>query len=380
MNQSVSLPAGTIPTDSIPVEKVRRGKSDWTLRQSVPEDEPKLIELFKANIWQDADADELFRWKFKDNPFGEPRIIVASNSAGDIVAAYCFMPWKLAFHGKDIDATQMVDAFTAADYRGQSIVNKQISEGLAYFFANDNPVSFAFPNASMSPAHRRSHAHHVGSVCLFARPIRTRRVLQRMVPWQKLRRPLAGVAKVADLALRLTSRESRWQREPDTVVSPVDHCGPEFDEFWDAYRGVHPDRMMSVKSSAYLNWKYVHSPNPHRRLFKLTREGRMAGFVVMDLRPGTFGAIIDVAALDRGAFNGLIVDALRQCREQKMDTLTFRALENHPYLKWFRGFRFFQRPKSNDFFMYADPNADFGTELLTPDHWSETWGDCDVAN
>ena len=372
-----------VETKHQPERTTRLRKTDWSLRPGVPEDESKLKAFLAGSIWAGCDVDQLYRWKFKENPFGEVTMLLAVNSLEEIVGLYCYMPWQFCFEGRVFNATQMVDAFTAVDYRGQGIVDSQIQAGLAHFYSRDYPISFAFPNENMAPGHRRNNACLVGLVRRLIRPIHTRRLIRHVIPWPALVTPVervaAPVARVADLALHVVSRESRRPKNLGWAVERMDHCGPESDDFWQAYSALYARRMMSRKTSDYLNWKYVHSPNPHRHLFALTRSGRLGGFIVADLPPGPTAGIVDVVALDRDAFDSLVRYVMERCIREKKDAVTFAALEDHPHFHWFRAFGFFPHPVTSHYFIYLDPNMPLREPLASSEGWSITLGDIDVT-
>ncbi|BCX87977.1 hypothetical protein MIN45_P0344 [Methylomarinovum tepidoasis] len=90
--------------------------SQFCLRPLTPEDEPKVLALWRAAFGSDADA-EMLRWKF----FGEfgHRAIVAEHVSGDLAAMFGGIPYVASISGSRHEVVHMVDNMSHPSYRGR---------------------------------------------------------------------------------------------------------------------------------------------------------------------------------------------------------------------------------------------------------------------
>ena len=347
-------------------------KTDWSIRNAVPDDADRLAEFIGANAWgHDPASRAIYRWKYEQNVAGDTLAIVATNSPQEIVASSMFMPWTLSLNGHDVPACQWVDLFVALEYRGQAIADLTLPNGLAQRRDEGRSICFAFPNVHSVPIHKRAKGVHLGLIIRFAKPLRSEYLIRRKVSVPAIARLLATVV---DFGLQLISKETYLSV---SGVREVEVCKSQFDELWQRYVRTAPELVMTRKDAAYLRWKYLQSPSRVRRLYALYDGERVDGWIVLEQTADT-GFIIDVLATSEPALNQLIAFAVKQFRSAGLQSAAFVALEHNPYFAAFRRFGFVPRPEQKHLFVYLGDALADAEYFARPEHWFITIGDCDI--
>jgi predicted N-acetyltransferase YhbS len=345
-------------------------KTDWSIRRALPEEDARLAAFLSEHVWRNgASGHDVYRWKYLRNVQGELTALLGTNQSGDIVATSMFMPWKLSIGGQPVKACQWADLFVAAEYRGQSLADLTLRQGMAESRGLGARVWFAFPNANSVPLHRKNHGTHLGHIVRLTKPLNVEYLLKRRVGNPAIAKALASLINPG---IRLFYQE----RFPDgCFVERVVSFGPEFDDLWQRHVAQNPDMVMTWKDAAYLNWKYLEDIPGHRRVFATRREGRLEGFIVLEMSEDA-GYILDVLALSDSVLNELIVFALDTFRKEGKQSAIFTVLENNVQLPVFQRLGFVPRPGPSHFFVYLDDSI--SADLKDARRWFITLGDCDV--
>ena len=347
-------------------------KTDWSLRNAVCEDRNHLADFIGGNAWQhEPNGRAIYEWKYEQNVAGDTLAIVAINSDQAIVASSMFMPWTLSLDGRDIPACQWVDLFVAPEYRGQSIAELSLEDGLRQRRQQGRAICFAFPNAYSVPIHKRANGHHLGLIVRCAKPLRSEYLIRRKVPSAALARVLATFV---DAGLRLISKDTY---QSAGRVREVTVCGPEFDEVWTRFQSSQRGMVMTRRDAAYLQWKFMQSPGKARRLYARYSGDRVDGWIVLE-QTTDIGYIVDVVATSDAVLNELVAFALKTFRRARLQSAAFLALEHNPFFPALRRFGFLPRPEQKHLYVYLDDGLPDAEHFRGPEHWFVTIGDCDI--
>jgi hypothetical protein len=350
-------------------------KTDWILRKAQGTDRESIIASFKNNLWQaKSNADALYQWKFEKNPAGQTLALIGVNQENRVVATSMFMPAKLVFNNTILKACQWVDLFVELEYRGQPLPSQSLQRGLEEFRRSGAPVCFAFPNDNSVPLHRKNNGIHLGLILRYTKPLNAEYLVARKIK-NKFFSKLISV--ILSFALRLISKETYLLASGGFSVERAEYCGEEFNELWYRFSKALAAKVMVCKDSAYLNWKYLKSPNPNRQIYALRNNKELDGFVVLE-STARIGYIVDIAAVSQNAFDHLIAFSLKIFRKQGKDSAVFAALENNMYFPHFKSFGFVERPEVKHFYIYLADNVVNKEYLQDSRNWFITIGDCDI--
>jgi GNAT superfamily N-acetyltransferase len=232
-------------------------------------DEEELA-AFDKRLGGPSSRPEYWRWKYFENPAGEGCLVVA-RVGGEIIGRLGFVPFRTRVQDRDIVGAQQVDVAILPEYRrggiyfqlAQSAIAEGAERGIAFGFGfateETRALSTDFLGFSLVGRVRRlvkvlDYLHYAGRLL---GPRVSRRLRRRAAP-----------------SRRATAHPSP---SPDEWVTAVDR----FDELFDGLAAkVAPGRVMVVRDSAYLNWRYVDCPTVEYERYAARSKGKLRGFVV----------------------------------------------------------------------------------------------------
>lgn len=119
-----------------------------------PQDLPSVLQLLHRELgWPDDErAEQLWRWKHEQNPFGASTVRVGIRD-GAVVAVRVFMRWSLCDASGTVHrAARAVDTATHADQRRRGWFRRLTTSALAELEADGVTVLFNTPNPQSLPA------------------------------------------------------------------------------------------------------------------------------------------------------------------------------------------------------------------------------------
>ena len=146
-------------------------KRTWLARPATREDIPAIRTLF-AQVMGFQRPIEHERWKFAENPFGEPLAMLAEDSER-VVGLYALWPTLLHLGNERVLGAQSLDTMTHPEYQGQGMFTHLASTCYELAAARGVGVVYGFPNASSYAGFvRRLNWHHTGDFRSWVRLIR----------------------------------------------------------------------------------------------------------------------------------------------------------------------------------------------------------------
>ena len=184
--------------------------------------------------------------------------------------------------------------------------------------------------------------------------------------------PVRGLGSLYDFLLSVLPN-------PGISISPVVRFDRRFDQL--AEEVANKFRLMVVRNSAYLNWKYIDKPFSDYVVLAAEREQKLAGFIV--LLPRTIGGIkvgviVDILAdpADSSAISSLCRSAVNYFKQVKVSFCAC-LLTDENFIKVFRRHLFFKRRKTAPV-MLTNIQKFREPELLKDiGNWFLTYGDSD---
>jgi len=281
----------------------------------------------REDIQQPEVADrivQLIEWFAFSYPLsrGEAAYYVAEEN-GKIIATLGRLPTEFSVNGKYLKGYYIhnlhVDVGSRREGLGFDLVmslSQKVEDESEYFFC-----MFALSPINYRMQKRRKYVV-LPPAPMYFRPVTTYQQVRAIVRNRLLARVISPFAEMtlnlADLLLFSFSRS-------DGDVMSIERFDSRFDEF---NRKILPRVGVStVKSSTYLNWKYIDRPFRTEKVLAVERNGELKGFVVLSVFPFKKkfrrGWIVEILADpdDIPAISALCKASIRYFKNAKVDTV-----------------------------------------------------------
>jgi len=249
--------------------------TELQVRRSEPTDRAAILELLSASLgWlPDEHFEQFFAWKHEASPFGASPAWVAVDAHGTVIGFRTFMRWEYRASGRPYRAVRAVDTATHPDHQGRGIFRRLTLGAIEEMTADGVDFVFNTPNAKSRPGYLKMGWTEVGRLPVAARPTSVpalRRMAASRVPAQRWSTPSTAGHPAAEVLDR------------PGVGALVAALAPS-------------SRLRTVRSVAYLRWRYGFAPLGYRALtvssgpedgiaiFRLRRRGHALECALCDL-------------------------------------------------------------------------------------------------
>jgi hypothetical protein len=208
-------------------------------------DEHGILELFKEVFGHDLTL-PFWEWKYRLAPGGGPRVAIAQEPGGKIVAAYNVISLPALIRSQEGVMGQCVDIMVHPRHRGkflrQGVLIKTFSCFCQAYKSKEIHFLYGFPGKRHWILGQRTRIYYGGGqISFFKRSPRRQRLLTRLLFSFK---PLE-----------------------ESLISVVD-------ELWEFNKGQYKTGI--VRDSDYLRWRFLNHPNWSYSLFILSKRGGRA--------------------------------------------------------------------------------------------------------
>lgn len=279
----------------------------WNIRPANRDDAGALDELFVRVFGQDR-GPEHHRWKFEENPAGDPVIAVAVHGEA-IVGQYALWPVHLRLGRDVVLGAQSLDTMTHPDYRGQGMFTKLAIEAMRLARNRGVEVLYGFPNDQSYPGFvNRLNWDHTGDVPVLTRVLTPSRH-PRVPPW---------AAKSADaLAAFLPVG-----RAGDLEVTTSRTAPTGLPEFLDTM--PHKSGITLQHDQTFLLWRFAPSAGRQYEWVAARRGERLVAIAVWGRQGATEAVLSYLQGVDHESRAAVLRGALLAARAAGM--LALRTL------------------------------------------------------
>ena len=321
-------------------------------------DERAILGLFNRYFPHSPRTIEHFRWKYRDDPFGDRRISL-SFAGAQLAGHYAGygVPFRMYDGAKrrDLSTHQIGDTMTDQSVRhigrGPTSV---LGRTALHFYANFCEGRVAF-NYGFNVANIQKFSLR------FLRSDRVEPVAHRVAP------PLPAI-----------SRRERWLRgySLELVRDPLRHWGREFDDLFERVAPVY--RFCVSRNAAYIRWRYLQCPDRPEYVVVAVRKWRkLVGWIAARVQGDRFqwgDALIDPE------FPDAVEVALRHVVPSHGVSLIEGWFPPRP--QWFdailRNLGFATQPHPQDLSLMCVPFLLHNAAARMREDLYYTWGDSDL--
>lgn len=359
--------------------------SDFTLRDAEQDEEEKLVPFLDASFrgWPSVDtagsAEDYWRWKHMDNPLGASHVVVAE-TGGTIIGVNHSNFLKVKIGSEYHRGVTLCDLAVHRDHRGGGIHASLMRH--TYRRLADMGVKFTVsitgnPMLIKSMTSRNiPRFHHPIAIYVNIRDVEN---LEMEGAWLK-KTGYQALSLVNEIANQLKTRP---KTDPGVNVTRSSGFSEGFEGFWEKLSSCYD--YISLKSTRYMNWRYLDPRVGGNRVFLATRGDEVVGFAVTRVNrrePKTpVGYVMELAALPGygDAASALLSHAVEDLYGQGVNLVLALAVKGNPVENVYSRNGFLDSRERLMYFL--NPVGDFdGGEAMKGWHASRihfSWGDHD---
>ncbi len=279
------------------------------IRPYCPEDEAGVLRLQRQVFGSAGAAARRDRaWRYRENPAGAHRTMVATLDGGDVIASVTGVPLRGCLAGRPATVAAIQDAMVHPSYRAAILGRRGLfvctaGEWIRTFTTGPDPIAFAF--GTPQTRHAKLGKLAIGYEL-----------------WSEVR---YLVREAEDTLVKRIRR-----RLPDPRIVEVRAFGDAADELWQRLAPAYPSAV--VRDARYLRWRYDEAPErEYLRLALRAGNGRWAAWIVMRVQ-GETATIVD-ALLPPGPFraaSALLYRAIGMALQREADFIQAWSLPGSP--------------------------------------------------
>jgi hypothetical protein len=317
---------------------------------------------------------ERFDWLYRKNPDGQASIwSLRHASDGEMIGFTACLPRRMLVGGQTRICWNGVDFSIDPRFRTLGPAAKLRRQARLGIEAGRADFLYAHPNNRMAVVHRLVGHKPVGAMVRLARPL-------RLGPYAGERLKSSTFGRVAGAVLdplyRLSCRESWSGGDPHVRFVAEPRFDEAFDELFSRHARVR--RIVGVRDSRYLNWRYAQNPLYRTHALRYDRDGRLLGYLLFT----TEGEVLHVKDLfpveDPAVLSALIGAAVRMGWSTGLKGLSIAVLEHNPLIQILSSHGFRVRTDHSQMYAYCTPQAGWHDTVLSPQEWFLISGDRDV--
>ncbi len=278
-------------------------ESDCTIRYASKRDFDGIVELFNKHRHRPRKR-EWFEYKYLNNPEGDARLLIATDSSGTILGIKAMLPRRFtSAKTGELSAEQSVDILVAPEARGRGVYSK-IS---AYYNQDSNTPRIGFPNDQSVGFAHRSGQHEITPLDKWSFPVALEELLSG--------KPLGFLAPAARMLAKFYALFWLGKHPADIEMMPISRFTRDFE--------MPPGVLHGIRSADYLNWRFIDNPTHSYDAFEFFENDESIGYCVYTIAKSKV-EILDFVASSRhrGCFR-LFVD---HCRDMRITGLRFRGI------------------------------------------------------
>jgi len=308
----------------------------WYVRTYKEGDESGITKLLKRNF-------EDWLWEYKQNPFGH--LIGVAAHDNQLVGHMAMVPVNMKIGTKTVLASQAVDLVVHPEFRRQGIFL-----AIGRFLAEETErkaidIWYGIPNKLAHSGHLKYGWFDVCKVPLLIKPISLGRVSETFMGKHKLTRffnrykisrktskiILQLISSIDRLFAKIFNQTGDNDSKKNFEIRAISSFDERVDVLWKKASKDYP--LAVVRTSEYLNWRYVKKPQAKYRILSAERSGEIVGYIVLKTREEEnlkSGYIVDIFAQcsDKSLIQSLILKAIEHLKEEKVDLIYCWMLKN----------------------------------------------------
>jgi GNAT superfamily N-acetyltransferase len=359
-------------------KRFRERPGQYLVRRAGVTDRDQLVRLISMmeNV---GDATARYEWMYASNPHGFAQSWIAlDQETGHAVGCTSFFPRKLLIDGVVHQAALGGDAFVEPHARRRGIAKALHRASLATYQQDDAEFMYGPPLDNNLQALIKAGAHFIGRLENCVRVLSTP-ALHRIPAYYRYASRQSGdnLTKLLTHLPRILLRQSSAPKGSVVPVTlePVERFDSEFDRLFEQCAAGY--RILGVRDSAYLNWRYLAAPRRRHFPFAARSSGKLIGMAVLEVFRDR-AEIIDLFTFSQDEYlDGVLNALIAKARAKKCCIIAGTCMPGSLLSRLLRsrGFRPFE---SGGFQVAMTGDHPAPAHLLDPAAWHYTLADSDT--
>lgn len=310
------------------------------------------------------------------NPLGAVRLYLVRDEDGAPVGMGAVFPARLVVDGETVAGGIAGDFSIEPEHRGFGPAI-QLARTRLNAAASTMPFVYSTPNEASRRIVERVGYRDLGPLTQFVKLLSVEIAVAHLTRRARLARV---VARLADPALRLASRE-RWHRRPP-------HLGASYPAAFDGRfeplleTGHARSAVSGERTVEALNWKFELPRDPALTsgysLLAISASDEIVAYAVSSVR-NNIRHVADIGFTRRDALGTLLAELALDARRERLDGIAVRYFGPEGTLTAsLRSFGFFARKDTLRLMVHADPETSIGALLLDASQWTFFAADMDL--
>lgn len=338
-------------------------------RADLEKDKEGILNVLSSNF-SDFNL-KRYEWLYIDNPCGKAHTFVArSSDSGKIIGCVSVFPRRMIVAGKRYLAGITGDFAVNKNIRG--FLGFQLQRAITRHAGEEFDFLYSIPNPLSEGIMERIGYLKVEEITRIARIFKADEKLKTKVnPFlAKLGAPLVNLY----LNKSLKKIKSLY-KEKD-----FDDFDSVFDEFWGKL--AHKTKLIGVRDSEFLHWKYFRSPYFKYRAYTLQEKnsGELLGYVIYHTDSGRC-VIDDMQHICKSKFCTELISSFLWYLKHNNPVSTVSIFLSNPTLmnELVKTTGFYERDRDSKLIIFLNPaRNELNETLQSPENWSIFKGDWDI--
>lgn len=268
---------------------IRLEAGDFSARPYRPEDEGRVLDLWKAAFGKELDA-KLWRWKYSENPFGMRVLLCLDPKTEAVVVAYSGVPYRARWNDREVEIVQLMDIMSHPDYRKTGLFVKAAESFFDLFAGGRSVLYYGIPGRyHFDIGARYLHYSELGS----------------------------GVAYLRGNTRSLTRSRGFFGGSVRLIETP----DPDLDRIWTRVAGHFP--LAAVRDAAFVDWRFFKNPQRDYLVyvFRAGIPARSVGYAVIGVDEGVARVVDLLLPPDRKMIKAMSGGLAADLSSRHVDTI-----------------------------------------------------------
>lgn len=334
-----------------------------------------MVSILNDNRKTATDVKRL-QWLYRDNPHGKATSwFVIDDKTGDIAGFTSALPREMLVFGQRMLCWNCCDFSIQKKYRTLGVAVKLRKVVKDEVDKNAMPFLYAHPNDRMKVVHLKVGHYELGQMVRYVKLLRIDNHLQQRIKYDFLSKPLSLIGNTLIL---LSNKVYRTPYSHELIFNKSEF---RFDGYFDELfqKAVDNKTIYGVRSSEYLNWRYIDCPLYSTEVAVLKKKTELLGYIVFFIE-GKTAVLKDIFCVpDSSVEESLLLNWIQSMNKRDIHSLSVILLNSSKWIRILKKYGFIYRADgTSTVIVYPNPQNQFAGELLNKDNWFMTVGDRDV--